>query len=154
MFLVCVFAFFLMIFPVSLICWWICFWFCVFLLFAFFSICWKQFSLFPLASYSSFTFESLHASFPITCRYTNIFWLVVSTHLKNICQLGWLNMVIFYSYVSLPEGTYVFPNNEQPTKKNIRKTTAVTAVELWVLFIWNLSERISFGIYHPVLTLL
>ena len=117
MFLVCVFAFFLMIFPVSLICWWICFWFCVFLLFAFFSICWKQFSLFPLASYSSFTFESLHASFPITCRYTNIFWLVVSTHLKNISQLGWLNMVIFYSYVSLPEGTYVFPNNEQPTKK-------------------------------------
>jgi len=118
MFLVFLCFFFLMILSVSLIFWWFFFWLCVFLLFAFFSFCWNPFSLFPLASYSSFTFESLHASSPITCRYTNIFWLVVSTHLTNISQLGWLNMVIFHSYVSLPEGTYVFPNNEQPTKKH------------------------------------
>ena len=135
--------FFLMILPVSLFFWWICFWFCVFLLFAFFSFCWNHFFLFPLASYSNFTFESLHASSPITCKYTNIFWLVVSTHLTNISQLGWLNMVIFHSYVSLPEGTYVFPNNEQPTKK-----TYVRQLLLLQLNCGSYSCGTNLGEYH------
>ena len=52
-------------------------------------------------------------------------------------------MVIFHSYVSLPEGTYVFPNNEQPTKK-----TYVRQLLLLQLNCGSYSFGTNLGEYH------